>query len=117
MITCPKCGQVTEVHDIGNGVLAGGFHNCVERKPPPYLTEAYDKAIQKIKELEAELADWKARNEFTQIGKLEAKVTILRKAIEPFANEFERVRKLKEIMKPEFYENFEAAKRAWEDNV
>ena len=28
MTTCPKCGQVTEVHDIGNGVLSGGFHNC-----------------------------------------------------------------------------------------
>src|SRR3990167_10885978 len=57
--------------------------------------------------LKAELADWKARNEFTQIGKLEAKLTSanfraeqngrnletmsgyvikLRKAIEPFAN-------------------------------
>ena len=64
MTTCPKCGRVIEVN--GSGVSAGGFHICTSKSP---CTVHYSCNCLKEK-----------------IAELEAKIAMLRKAIEPFAD-------------------------------
>ena len=114
MTTCPKCGQSVEVYNIGNGVTTGRFHVCTS-KSPCTAHYACNCLKEKIAELEAKYEsleqnilnlvhpnlkiDNNAKLEATiktyceetsridiERNKLEAKITILRKAIEPFAN-------------------------------
>src|SRR3990167_8178525 len=90
MITCPKCGQVTEVHDIGNGVLAGGFHSC-NSKSPCTTHYACECLMEKIAALEATIKTYCEETSRLNIdrNRLEAKIAKLRKAIEPFITDSE----------------------------